>query len=72
VEAIPRRVVWVRKQVSVAACPKSLITAESEAWLYEFHVRRRLGGIRVEDLGAREAEAFLLLEELLTGERNDG
>jgi hypothetical protein len=38
----------------------------------EFLVRRRLGGLRVDDLSARQAEAFLILEEELAREIKDG
>jgi adenosine deaminase len=61
--------VWARRQVGLATCPTSYITAQSVAWLEEFFVRRQLGGIRVEELGAREAEAFLLLEDEVAQER---
>jgi hypothetical protein len=64
--------VWARKGVAVSTCPKSLVMAESAGWLEEFLVRRRLGGLHVDELSAREAEAFLLLEEALAAERNDG
>jgi len=64
-------VVWARKAVTVTTCPKSLVTAQSAGWLEEFLVRRHLGGLRIDGLGARDAEAFLLLEELMAAERND-
>ena len=35
----------------------------------DFFVRRRLGGIRLAELGAREVEAFLILEGALGAER---
>jgi hypothetical protein len=43
-------------------CPRSIITSQSVTWLEEYLVRRRLGGPDLEKLGAREAEAFLILE----------
>jgi hypothetical protein len=64
--------VWARKGVGLFECPKSLITAESIGWLEEFSARRRMGSLRLEDLGAREAEAFLMLGELLSLEKQDG
>jgi hypothetical protein len=39
-----------------------LITAQSQAWLEEYGVRKRLGSREVNDLTARQVEAFLLLE----------
>ena len=53
-------------------CPISCITPQSVAWVEEFFARRSLGGIRIEELGAKEAEAFLLLEELMAQERDNG
>jgi len=49
-----------------------MITAESEGLVEEFLVRRQLGGLRVEKLGARQVEAFLILEQALAAERNHG
>jgi hypothetical protein len=64
--------VWARKQVAVESCPKSFITAESESLVEEFFVRRRLAGFRLEELTARQAEAFVILEREFGAERNDG
>ena len=64
-------VVWARKHVAVSSCPKSLITAESEALVEDFLVRRQLGGIDFEELSARQVEAFLILERELMAEQND-
>ena len=68
----PERVVWARKQVSATECPKSLITAQSLAWLEEFLVRRRLGLPWPESLGVREAEAFLILQGECEAETSNG
>lgn len=69
--ATPERVVWARKQAASCECPKSFITAQSLAWVEEFLVRRRLGRWDPDRAGAREMEAFLILERELTGERRD-
>ena len=61
--------VWARKTVATESCPKSYITAESEGLVEDFLVRRRLGGMRFEELSARQVEAFLILEQALAGER---
>ena len=66
------RVVWARKHVATGTCPKSLITAQSLAWLEEFVVRRKLGQRWPENLGAREAEAFLILESEWEAETQNG
>jgi len=69
-EATPRRVVWARRGVSAEACPRSLITAESLAWLEAFQTWKRLGGRPGEDMSARQVQAFLLLERELAAEAN--
>ena len=66
------RPVWARADVATATCPKSYITAESVGWVEEFLVRRRLGGIKFEELTARQVEAFLILEKALAGEMKHG
>ncbi len=58
-------VVWARKRVSTSVCPKSFITAESAAWLEAYYAWKQLGGRVLDGLGAREAEAFLILEQEL-------
>jgi hypothetical protein len=42
------------------------------AWLEEFVVRRRLGQRWPEELGARDAEAFLILEAEWEAETQNG
>lgn len=64
----PARVVWARGTASSTVCPKSLITPQSMAWLEEYFVRRKLGQRGIDGLGAREVEAFLMLEHELSGE----
>jgi hypothetical protein len=64
----PQGVVWARKGVWTGSCPKSYITAESEGLVEEFFVRRRLGGMEFEALEARKAEAFVILEQAVSGE----
>jgi hypothetical protein len=64
-------VVWARGQAALTTCPKSFITAESEALVEEFLVRRKLGGLRFEELSARQVEAFLILEKELSDEHRN-
>jgi hypothetical protein len=64
-------VVWARGQTALATCPKSYVTADSEALVEEFLVRRRLGGLRVEELSAKRVEAFLILEKELSDEQRN-
>lgn len=64
---------WARGGVALDRCPKSYITAESIGWLEEFWVRKRIGGgMRIEELSARQAEAFLILEKALAEEKRNG
>ena len=63
---------WGRRGVVLTCCPKPAIRAESEALVEEFFVRRRLGGTTFGELSARQVEAFVILENALAEERNDG
>jgi hypothetical protein len=72
VDTAGQRVVWARKQAATNTCPKSYITVQSIAWLEEFVVRRKLGQSWPENLGAREAEAFLILESEWEAETQNG
>jgi hypothetical protein len=72
VNDVGQRVVWARKQAATNTCPKSYISAQSVAWLEEFVVRRKLGQRWPENLGARAAEAFLILESEWEAEAQNG
>jgi hypothetical protein len=65
-------VVWTRRNVSTDVCPKSTVTAQSIGWVEEFLVWKRLGLALPYDLNARQAEAFLVLEEQLFLEKQSG
>jgi hypothetical protein len=67
----PIRVVWANEGVATNVCPKSFVSAQSMAWVEEYLVRRRLGQKGIDGMGAREVEAFLILEHEL-GEREAG
>ncbi len=54
--------IWARHGVWTTECPKSSITGESAAWLAMWAAGRRLGFPDVRAMGAREAEAMLILE----------
>jgi len=61
--------VWARKEVALETCPRSYVSPESEAWVEEFFVRRKFGFFgNLEELGAREVEAFLILESEMNRE----
>lgn len=65
----PERVIWARRQVSLTSCPKSFITPQSLALLEEYAVWRRLGNRTIDGLGARQVEAFLILDDEVSKER---
>jgi len=67
----PEQVVWARGGAAVTSCPKSYISAESESLVEEFLVRRKLGGLRMDELSARQVEAFLILEKELSDEQRN-
>lgn len=71
-EHVGARPVWARADVATVTCPKSYITAESAGLVEEFLVRRRLGGMKLEELTARQVEAFLILEKALAKEMKHG
>src|SRR5262249_35063265 len=71
-EAADTAPVWARKRVSLTTCPKSYISADSLAFLEEYFVWRRLGGIGVAELTAREADAFAVLDDAFSKEMKDG
>jgi len=64
-------VVWTSKGVSTETCPVSFITAQSIGWVEEFFAWKRLGLALPYDISARQAEAFLILEEQLLLEKQD-
>ena len=70
--ATPVKIVWTRRQVATDVCPKSLITAESLGWIEEFLIWKRLRLDLRTDLSARQAEAFLILEDQLALEEHNG
>ena len=64
--------VWARGDVCLLSCPKSYITAESISTVEDFLMRRRLGRMDLSELTARQADAFVILEEAVTAEMRDG
>jgi len=68
----PARIVWARRHVSTAICPKSLVSAQSWQWIEEFYAARRSRGVEFRQLPARDAEAFLVIEKELAAENNNG
>ncbi len=64
--------VWARRGVSLGMCPKSYITAESEGMLETYAVMRRLGGVDVATLAARQVDGFAILENAIAKELKNG
>ena len=64
-----RRIVWARGTAATEECPKSLMTAESIELLERFFAARTWGW---RDPTAREADAFLALEQELRAEGLNG
>jgi hypothetical protein len=48
--------------VAAEECPKSLVTPRSLEWIEKFFSRKFAGGGAFEDMPARDADAFLILE----------
>ena len=64
------RTVWARNGIAVSACPKSVTTGESLAFLEEYQFRRAFGDFAdINSLPARSVDAFWLLEQLMAKER---
>jgi hypothetical protein len=66
------RVVWARGGVAVTRCPRSTVTAASEAMVEEFLVWKRVGAAAVGELSARQVEAFVVLENAMEQEKRNG
>lgn len=58
----PRRPVWARGRVGAEECPKSLVTPQSLEWVETFLTWKFSGGGALNELRARDADAFLILE----------
>ena len=57
-----RRIVWARGRVAAEECPKSLVTPQSLEWIEKFLSWKFAGARALDDLPARDADAFLLME----------
>jgi len=58
----PKKLVWARGHVSSEECPKSLVTPGSVELLEKFFAWKFGGGGLLNDLAAKEGDAFLILE----------
>jgi hypothetical protein len=66
------RPVWIRNRIHTDVCPKSIVQAQSLGWIEEYAVWRRMGGVRTDELSAKQVDAYLVLEAELRAEQNDG
>jgi hypothetical protein len=64
-----KRIVWAHGAAATEECPKSLVTAESIELLERFFTSKTWGW---KDPTAREADAFLALEQELRAEGSNG
>jgi hypothetical protein len=68
----PEKPVWLRGSVVSHECPKSFITAESIAMVERFYVRKEFGGVAGDELSARDAEGFVILQKEWQMEQQNG
>jgi len=68
----PPHIVWARGPIETDECPTSLITAQSIGWIEEYYVWKRLNPVVQLELDARQVQAFLILEEQLELEKQNG
>ena len=66
------RIVWGRKQTQSDECPKSLVTPESVERVERFFARKHFGVRRPGQVWARDADAFLALEQEWQREQLNG
>jgi len=71
-ESTNKRVVWVRKDIVSLQCPKSVISAQSKAFLQHFQVWKKFGGGFPWWVDAKTADALLILEEAWRAEEQNG
>lgn len=63
---------WARGRAASEECPNSLIAPRSIEWVERFHAWKFTGGRELEQLSARDADAFLQMEEEMRTEANHG
>ncbi len=56
---------WARGGVGTVQCPRSVISGESVSYVEHYMAWRKLGGMKLEEMEARQAHAFLILEREL-------
>ena len=68
----PKKVVWGHGGTATDECPKSLISPESLEFVEKFLVWKFSGGGGFGEITAREADAFMMLEEEWRRESKNG
>ena len=63
---------WARGRVWVEECPTSTVTPKSVEWLEKFWAWKLAGAGELMALNARDADAFLILEQEWRESRNGG
>jgi hypothetical protein len=61
----------MRGNVTARECPKSFVTSESIEQVERFFASKYFGAPTAEDVGARDADAFLVLEQEWTTEKTN-
>jgi hypothetical protein len=55
-------VVWARGRAGIEECPKSYVTPQSLEWIERFFTWKFGGAGAIDEMPARDADAFLILE----------
>ena len=71
-ERAPEGLVWIRGNAAAVECPKSLVTPQSIERVERFFARKHFGAGPPDDVGARDADAFLALEQEWQKEQTNG
>jgi hypothetical protein len=59
----------MRREIYALECPKPVINPQSLAWIEAYVVQKRIGFGNAASLPARDLDAFLMLEELVSEEK---
>jgi hypothetical protein len=63
--------IWIGGTVPVYQCPKSLITADSLYWI-EGYSQWKFAGHELNEIAARDVDAYLLIEQESQREKENG
>ncbi|MEX2263561.1 MAG: hypothetical protein WD696_16510 [Bryobacteraceae bacterium] len=63
---------WARNGSTLTTCPTSFVSAQSIAWLESYFVWRTLRHELTDEMDARQAEAFLILEREMERKEQNG